>query len=382
MNETLKKLSHRHECCFLCKSLLTNDRDKIRVYGKSSIDIPSLILRATKVDLAHYVGCDKFAICRMSCYKRLTRYKNALQKVEDVEYEIAREFNLLVPVSVKRMAKDLEKNVMPTSKRCLTYEGSNVQPVAITSEVLRLANHTEECNSDGSVSKKNASMFGVPGHIFSGGTCSPIASNTVHQSAESCIRIAKSPKSFEIETSTPINKAKRPCFKQTDLEHVNNQTKVFISVQYPSKNVRKELTDDFATLGKAIAHGSPQRIAKSALKIVTLKKHVLQNVLKLLTLQINGLSSRRNPSMLRAKTKEDFASFEFQNLCMEWKEKAPLFYAFLMTVATSKNINDQQWFPSVAIAGSVLLNKQRNSHMNGCATILGILFKSTSIEVR
>ena len=85
--------------------------------------------------------------------------------------------------------------------------------------------------------------------------------------------------------------------------------------------------------------------------------------------------------MLRAKTKEDFASFEFQNLCMEWKEKAPLFYAFLMTVATSNNKNDQQWFPSVAIAGSVLL-KQRNSHMNGCATILGILFKSTSIEVR
>ena len=270
---------------FSLQILLTNDRDKIRVYGKSSIDIPSLILRATKVDLAHYVGCDKFAICRMSCYKRLTRYKNALQKVEDVEYEIAREFNLLVPVSVKRMAKDLEQNVMPTSKRCLTYEGSNVQPVAITSEVLRLANHTEECNSDGSVSKKNASMFGVPGHIFSGGTCSPIAPNTVHQSAESCIRIAKSPKSFEIETSTPINKAKRPCFKQTDLEHVNNQTKVFISVQYPSKNVRKELTDDFATLGKAIAHGSPQRIAKSALKIVTLKKHVLQNVLKLLILQ-------------------------------------------------------------------------------------------------
>ena len=53
-----------------------------------------------------------------------------------------------------------------------------------------------------------------------------------------------------------------------------------------------------------------------------------------------------------------------------------------MTVATSKSKNDQQWFPSVAIAGSVLLNKQRNSHMNGCATILGILFKSTSIEVR
>ena len=102
MNETPKKLSNRQECCFLCKSLLTNDRDKIRVFGKSNIDIPSWILRATKFDLAHYVGCDKFAICRVSCYKRLTRYKNALQKVEDIEYEIAKEFNLLLPVSELR----------------------------------------------------------------------------------------------------------------------------------------------------------------------------------------------------------------------------------------------------------------------------------------
>ena len=344
-----------------------------------------MILRATKLDLAHYVGCDKFAICRVSCYKRLTRFKNALQKVEDIEYEIAREFNLLLPVSVKRMAKDVEENALQTSKRSLTYEGSNVKPVAITSEVLPLASDTEEFNLDGSVSKPNASAFDVPGHIFGGGTCSLIApnidSNTVHQPAEGCIKIAKSPKSCEIKTSTPINKAKPSSFEQPDVEPVKKQTKVFLTVRYPSKTVRKELTDDFETLGKAIAHGSPQRIAKAALKIVTLKKHILEKVLKLLTLQVSGLCSRRNPSMLRAKTKEDFASFEFQNLCIEWKEKVPLFYAFLMTVATFKNKNDQQWFPSVAIAGSILL-KQRNSRMNGCATILGILLKTRSIEVR
>ena len=318
MNETPKKLSHRQECCFLRKSLLTNDRDKIRVFGKSDIYIPSLILRATKLDLAHYVGCDKFAICCVSCYKRLTRYKNALQKVKDIEYEIAPEFNLLLPVSVKRMAKDVEENVLQTSKRSLTYEGSNVKPVAITSEVLPLASDTEEFNLDGSVSKPNASAFGVPGHIFGGGTCSLIASNinsnTVHQPAEGCIKIAKSPKSCEIKTSTPINKAKPPTFEQPDIEPVKKQTKVFLTVQYLSKTVRKELTDDFATLGKAIAHGSPQRIAKAALKIVTLKKHILEKVLKLLSLQVSGLCSRRNPSMLLAKTKEDFASFEFQNL--------------------------------------------------------------------
>lgn len=167
----------------------------------------------------------------------------------------------------------------------MTYEGLNVKPVAITSEVLPLANDTEELNLDGSVSKPNASMFGVPGHIFGGGAhgliASNIDSNTVHQSAEGCIKIAKS---CEIETPTPINKAKPPSFEQSDAEPVKKQTKVFLTVQYPSKTVRKELTDDFATLRKAIARASPQRIAKAALKIVTLKKHILEKVLKLLTL--------------------------------------------------------------------------------------------------
>ena len=102
MNETPKKLSHREECCFLCKKVLANEHDKIRVFGKSTIGIPTLILRATKVDLSLYVGCEKIAICRMSCYKRLTRYKNALRKVDEIEHEIALEFNMLVPVSVKR----------------------------------------------------------------------------------------------------------------------------------------------------------------------------------------------------------------------------------------------------------------------------------------
>lgn len=40
-----------------------------------------------------------------------------------------------------------------------------------------------------------------------------------------------------------------------------------------------------------------------------------------------------------------------------------------------------EWLPSIAVAGPILL-KQRNSHMNGCATVLGILIKSRSLEVR
>lgn len=53
-----------------------------------------------------------------------------------------------------------------------------------------------------------------------------------------------------------------------------------------------------------------------------------------------------------------------------------------MTVATSgKKTSKCTWYPSVAVAGSVLL-KQRNPHMNACAIIIGILLKARSLEVR
>ena len=146
--------------------------------------------------------------------------------------------------------------------------------------------------------------------------------------------------------------------------------------------MRKELNDDLAVLGKAIASGFEKRIAKAILKNVKLKKIVVEKVLQLMTSQINGICSRKQPSMLRANTKEEIVNFDFEKLCLEWKERAPIFYAFLMTCATTtrKEIAPE-WLPSIAVAGSILL-KQRNSHMNGCATVLGILIKSRSLEVR
>ena len=39
--------------------------------------------------------------------------------------------------------------------------------------------------------------------------------------------------------------------------------------------------------------------------------------------------------MLRANTKEEIVNFDFEKLCFEWKERAPIFYAFLMTCATT-----------------------------------------------
>lgn len=141
------------------------------------------------------------------------------------------------------------------------------------------------------------------------------------------------------------------------------------------------MKDDFAVLGKAICNGSPQRIARAVLKSITLRKIVVEKVLQLMNTQLNDICSRKRPSILRANTKEEIANFDFEEVCLEWKERAPIFYAFLMTCAAIKKEKAPERLPSVAVSGSILL-KQRNSHMNGCATVLGILIKSRSLEVR
>ena len=71
------------------------------------------------------------------------------------------------------------------------------------------------------------------------------------------------------------------------------ETKVYLSVEYPSQTVQKELNDDLAVLGKAIASGFEQRIAKAILKNVNFKKIVVEKVLQLMTSQINGICNRK-----------------------------------------------------------------------------------------
>ena len=114
--------------------------------------------------------------------------------------------------------------------------------------------------------------------------------------------------------------------------------------------MRKELRDDLAVLGKAIASGFEQRIAKAILKNIELKNIVVEKVLQLMTSQINGICSRKQPSLLRANTKEEIVNFDFEKLCLEWQERAPTFYAFLITHATTTQ-NAPQWLSSIAVAG-------------------------------
>ena len=144
--------------------------------------------------------------------------------------------------------------------------------------------------------------------------------------------------------------------------------------------MNKTLCGSYQTIGKALAHGVPSQIANAVMKSPTLRNHVIENVLKTLSKEVAALCSKKNPSILRKSGKGDLAKFDLQLLCNEWKERAPLFYSFLMTFAVNKRTKECSWFSSIATAGSVLL-KQRSEKMDATASVLGVLLKSKSVEV-
>ena len=153
---------------------------------------------------------------------------------------------------------------------------------------------------------------------------------------------------------------------------------VKLSIFYPSKTVNKCLASEYEAIGKALIYGPPQRIANAVVKCKSLTKHVVQSVHRLLSNEVCGLCSRSNPSLLRKCDRESLVNFSFQSVCEEWKNRAPIFYSFLMTCV--QLTREELWLPSVAIAGSVLL-KQRNPQMNATASVLGVLLKTGSMEV-
>lgn len=113
----------------------------------------------------------------------------------------------------------------------------------------------------------------------------------------------------------------------------------------------------------------------------SLRKHIVEKVLKIVTKEVTELCSKRNSSILRKCEKEDLEKFDLQLLCNEWRERAPVFYSFLLTFPVNKRTKNSGWFGSLALAGSILF-KQRNQEMSATASLIGILLKSKSIEVR
>ena len=353
MDETPKKIVESKLICFLCGCTLKKER--VCIFGKSSVDIQGLIKAAIDVDVTVFSWSEIF-ICTANCYRRLIRFEKIANNLCTLKKEIKKDYdNGGSGVRTKRLRKEttcLEAQMDPrTSVISLPELAPSVGNSAVKS--LKFPGPTT-CTS-----------YFAPADPAHG------LAFVAEESRENVSFSASPPPPSLFLTSTPVAKDNTP-FKSSNAATF---TSVDVTIKYPSKTVNRTLAKDYETIAKALTFGPPQRLAKVVLKCKLLSKHV--NLLS-----ESGLCSRKTPSLLRKCGKEDLENFKFQSLCDEWRERSPLFFSFLMTCCISGRSRDQavKWLPSAVVAGSVLL-KQRNQEMNATASVLGVLLKTGSIEV-
>ena len=83
--------------------------------------------------------------------------------------------------------------------------------------------------------------------------------------------------------------------KKVPVNKKNEESKVTISVKYPSKLKNKKIVGDFAKIVKAILHQNPKGIATVVVKSKSLREKVIDCLLQLIKTEIDGLCSVKNP---------------------------------------------------------------------------------------
>lgn len=101
MEETPKKIVRSDLVCFLCACRL--NKDKVRVFGKSAVDIPGLIKSAIDINAAVFSSSDLF-VCT-SCYKKLIRFEKTASNLRDLQWELKENYEK-GGLRTKRLRKD------------------------------------------------------------------------------------------------------------------------------------------------------------------------------------------------------------------------------------------------------------------------------------
>lgn len=377
MDETPKKIVESKLICFLCGYTLKKER--VCIFGKSSVDIQGLIKAAIDVDVTVFSWSEIF-ICTANCYRCLIRFEKIANNLCTLKKEIKKDYdNGGSGVRTKRLRKETTCLEAQMDPRTSVISLPELAPSVGTSAAKSLKfPGPATCTSELAPSVGNSAVKSLkfPGPTTCTSYFAPAdpahgLAFVAEESRENVSFFASPPPPSLFLTSTPVAKDNAP-FKSSNAATF---TSVDVTIKYPSKTVNRTLAKDYETIAKALTFGPPQRLAKAVLKCKLLSKHV--NLLS-----ESGLCSRKTPSLLRKCGKEDLENFKFQSLCDEWRERSPLFFSFLMTCCISGRSRDQavKWLPSAVVAGSVLL-KQRNQEMNATASVLGVLLKTGSIEV-
>lgn len=369
MAETPKKIVDEISKCFTCSSLCPG-KERIYIFGNTSHNFAEIIKSALNIDVNCYADDSKsnLFVCKTSCYKRLLKFQRAAEKVEEVKKEIQDAFQ-----------------ARPRAKRLLRPTDGDQETISETQSSLS----TNRAKASRTLQFINSSAANTSSTLST--TCaSSICSQPLLACANplSYVRGAFSPilqigPNYRVFPHVETTQDFRPPLTSTPSRssvNLKENQQVRLSVQYPSKNLNKTLQGTYQNVGKAVAHGVPSRIATAVMNCPPVRNHIIEKVMKVVSKEVTGLCSKTNPSLLRKTGKEDLEKFDLEHVCKEWRERAPVFYSFLLTSSANKSTKNSTWLGGLALAGSVLL-KQRNCEMSATAAVMGVLLKSKAAEV-
>ena len=310
----------------------------------------------------------------------MTKFQRPSEKLNEIRQKIEEAFKKRDVPRTKRLqraSEDLHGNIPEGNHQdqvCdMSWTQESLSQQKVSKSLQFGTGEATTCTSSANSSYQDFSSWKRPVPAYLPGFLSPIQSQPNLLLSAFPSQNMASPRSAHAflpgVTSTPRSSG------------VQEQSQVQLKIQYPSKNVNKSLTGSYQSIGKALAHGVPSQIAGAVMNCHSVRKHIVEKVLKIVNKEVAELCSTRKPSILRKIEKKDLEKFDLQLVCDEWRERAPVFYSFLLTSAINKRTKSFDWFGSLAIAGSILL-KQRNKDMSAAASVIGILLKSKSVEVR
>ena len=122
--ETSKKVTSAEGDCFLCKDKIPSLKGKVKIFGKSELEIAALIHRSLGIDLSVYVCSENLVICRL-CYNMFHAHNKVLKRVNQIVDGIKQKFENNGPLRIKRSSKDSTKPPEPGGVLpCLGYMGT------------------------------------------------------------------------------------------------------------------------------------------------------------------------------------------------------------------------------------------------------------------
>ncbi|KAJ7393747.1 hypothetical protein OS493_003406 [Desmophyllum pertusum] len=242
---TPKKLVNGDLRCYLCRSTPLV-KERIKIFGKTAHDLPKLINSVLSIDVNIYSERDLF-VCTNPCYKRLLKLEKLEKNIADLKKELRSSFDCNVePARVKRLRKDSDTVSASTSTSSFSSTTTNRPGASKSLNFGSLAPTT--CTS---FSYTPTRAFQKPYHLVYNAFGYLKAPAIAAESQLSSLLPG-------LLTSTPLAKPAKTT--------VRTETKVKVTVEYPSKPANKTLEPCYEAIGKALVHGPPERIASAVVK--------------------------------------------------------------------------------------------------------------------